>query len=513
MHEVMAQLIGYLRGMWIRRWVALAVAWAVCVLGWVGVFFIPDRYEASARVYVDTQSILKPLLAGLTIQPNIDQVVNMVTKTLISRPNMEKVARMTDLDISAKTPKETEALLDGLASNIKLEGGNRGDDLYTIKYQNPNPQIAKKVVQSLLTILVESSLGSKRKDTESARRFIDEQVKIYEQKLTTAETALKEFKQKNLGMMPTQGGGYFEKLSAAQTALTEAQLALREAESRRNQLKRQLEDNESDATPGLADASPINPELDSRIQDLNKKLDSLRLAYTERHPDIVSTKRVIAQLEEQKRQEAKTKKTSNPTSPSANTYQQQMNLALAEADANVASLKARVGEFASRLSQLKNSANMVPQVEAELTALNRDYEVNKRNYEQLLARRDSADISGEMESKTDVIDFRVIDPPRVPSKPAFPNRALLMSVVLLLGLVAGAAVVFVLSQLRPTVSDRETLREIVDYPIFGSVSRIWSDQELVQHKKRIRHFLATVGGLLGTYGVVLGLSFFLARSA
>lgn len=512
MQDLLPQLIGYLRGIWLRRWIALAIAWGVCVIGWTAVFFIPDRYEASARVYVDTQSILKPLLAGLTVQPNIDQVVNMVTKTLVSRPNLEKVARMTDLDVRAKTAKDTEALLDGLAKNIKLEGGGRGEDLYSIKYQHEDPQIAKKVVQSLLTILVESSLGSKRKDADSARRFIDEQLKTYEQKLVAAESALKDFKQKNMGLMPAQGGGYFEKLAAAQTAMNEAQLALREAESRRNQLKRQLQDNEGDLSlGGGAQSAPANPELDSRIQEQQKRLDGLRLTYTERHPDVVATKRLIAQLEEQKKEEAKTKKSINPASSGANAYQQQMNLALAEADANVASLKARVGEFASRYSQLKQSANMVPQVEAELSSLTRDYEVNKKNYDELLSRRESAQMSEQMESKTDVIDFRVIDPPRVPSSAAFPNRPLFMTLILFLALAAGAAVAFALAQLKPTVSDRVAMREVVNLPILGSVSRIWSDRERQAHKTRLTRFLAALASLVGAYAVLIGATMIFTR--
>lgn len=512
MQEVLTQVIAHLRGVWLRRWLVLIIAWVICVAGWIGVYLIPDRFEANARVYVDTQSILKPLLAGITVQPNIDQTVAMVTKTLVSRPNLEKVARMTDLDVRAKNAKETEALLDELGKNIRLLGSTRGDDLYTISYQNRDPQVAKKVVQSLLTILVESSLGSKRKDADSARRFIEDQLKSYEQKLVTSENALKEFKQKNLGLMPGQGGDYFSKLSAAQAAVSEAQLALREAESRRNQLKRQLEDNETDnLAKGNESSSPVNPELDSRIQDLNRKLDQMRLAFTEQHPDIVSTKRVIAQLEEQKKQEAKNKKTTNPASSGANTYQQQMSLALAEADANVASLKARVGEFSARYNQLKQSANMVPQIEAELTALSRDYDVNKKNYDALLARRESAQISEEMESKTEVIDFRVVDPPRVPLAPTFPNRPLLMTAVLLLSLLIGAAVAFLLSQLKPTISDRAALREVVGQPILGSVSRIWSDQETQRHKSRLRRFIAAMASLFAAYGVAMGLTLILGR--
>lgn len=505
MHELHSQILSYLRAIWRRRWYIAVVAWSVAVVGWVTVYTMPDRYEASARVYVDTQSILKPLLSGLTVQPNFDQMVGMMTRTLVSRPNLEKVVRMTDLDLKAKSSGQMESLLDGLAANIKIEGNPR-DNLYTISYQNRDPEVAKRVVQSMLTIYVEGSLGGKRKDADSARRFIDDQLKAYEQKLTIAESALKDFKRRNLGTMPGQGGGYFEKMAEVSANLSQAQLSLREAENRRNALKEQLSGDDP-ALMGEYNAAAANPELDGRIQSLQKNLDGLRLTFTEKHPDIVSTKRIIAQLEEQKKQEAKLRKPSSGTNP----YYQQLSLSLADAEANVASMRARVGEYQGRLAQLKASADRVPQVEADYTQLTRDYEVNKRNYEQLLTRRESAQISEDMGSKTDVIDFKIIDPPRAPSAPAAPNRPLLYSLVTLGGLVAGIALAFVMSQLRRTVDDRHSLRELTGLPLLGAVTMVWTTEQQQKRKKGLVTYIATMAGLMGAYSIVLGLSLWATR--
>ena len=118
MDQVLQQILGYVKATWHRRWWAVAVAWLVCIVGWTWVMMLPDRYEASARVYVDTQTLLGPLLSGLAIQPNVEQQIKLMTRQLVSRPTLEKVARMTDLDMRAKTPAQTEALLTGLASRI-----------------------------------------------------------------------------------------------------------------------------------------------------------------------------------------------------------------------------------------------------------------------------------------------------------------------------------------------------------------------------------------------------------
>ena len=294
MDQLLQQILGYAKAAWQRRWWGVAVAWLVCVVGWTWVMMIPDRYQASARVYVDTQTLLKPLLSGLAAEPNVEQQIKLMTRQLVSRPTLEKVARMTDLDVKAKTPEQTESMLNDLASKISIADAGR-ENLYTISYQDANGDLAKKVVQSLLTIFVESSLGKTRQDISSSQRFIEEQLQQYQQRLNDADNALKEFKQKHIGMMPGQGGDYYAKLADVSTQLRQAQLDQQEALNRRNQLKRQLADEEPEIT-AAAVAGASNSEIDDRIQALQKQMDQLRLQYTDLHPDVQSTKRLIEKV-------------------------------------------------------------------------------------------------------------------------------------------------------------------------------------------------------------------------
>lgn len=506
MHELIAQLTAYARTTWNRRWYIVATAWLLAIAGWIWVYTLPDRYEASARVNVDTQSILKPLMSGLAVQPNVDQQIALMTRTLLSRPNMEKVARMTDLDINAKDEAQSEKIIDDLQSNIRITPG--GENLFTISYQNSDPQLATRVVESLLTIFVEGSLGHKRKDTDSARKFIEEQLKAYEQKLVAAENALKDFKRKYVGMMPGSGGGYFERLAQSRQAVEDSKLELREAENRRNELKRQLAGEEPVM---LDDDAGSNPQVDGRINNLKEQLDNLLLKFTENHPDVVATKRLIERLEEQKKSEAKLMKPGG-TRGKNNVYQQ-LTVALAEEEANVASLRARVGEFEGRYAQLRSAVDAVPQVEAEFTQLNRDYHVNKANYEALLARRESATISEEMESKTAALDFRIIDPPRVPLSPSWPNRPLMMTMVLLASIAAGIVLAFLISQIRRTVDDRITLKELTGLPLLGTVSMVWTPEQRARQRKRMLAFIASAASLFSAYAVLLIVTLVAARSA
>jgi polysaccharide chain length determinant protein (PEP-CTERM system associated) len=512
MNEIVDQVRRIVRDIWLHRWIGLIAAWLIVIVGAVAVYLLPDQYEASARVYVDTQSVLKPLMSGLTVEPNLDQQIAMMSRTLISRPNLEKVVGMSDLNLVAKTSDQSDSQIDYLSRTIEMKSSG-GLNLYTISFRNSNPESARKVVQSLLTIFVESNLGNKRKDSDTARRFIDDQIKAYEQKLSQAENALKEFKINNLATMPGNGRDYFQQMSDAASELATAKLALEEATNSRDAYRRQMA-GEDPVLLSNADnlQAVVSPEIDGRIAALKQKLDEMRLHFTEAYPDIISTKRIIAELEEQKKKEiASMTKASPGRSPlSGNPVYVQLQMQAAQSDSDVAALKTRVASYEARYNKLKAAANNVPKIEADLQQLNRDYDINKANYEKLISRRESAQMSSDMDASAGLVEFRVIDPPRVSPRPVAPNRVMLVSFVFLGALAGGVGVAFAIGQIRPTFSDRKALREISGLPILGTVTMIWTDGQVRQRRRRLTWFIAGTAGLISIYGV--GLAFFLARS-
>lgn len=510
MQELVDQLVSYLRAAWRYRWYAVLVAWLLALAGWTAVHRMPDRYEAYARVHVDTQSMLRPLLSGIAVQPNIDQVVAMMGRTLVSRVNVEKVVRMAGMESGVATPAARERLITELTEEITITSGGR-ENLYTIGYADENRERARRVVQSLLTIFMEGSIGNKRSDTESARRFIEDQLRSYGEKLAAAENAVTEFKRRHQGLMPGEGRDYYGRLSDARTALRKATLELREALDARDAIKRQIAgEAKVSARPGDKPATVAPPsELDVRIAALQQKLDGLRLVYTEKHPDIVASEHVIAQLKEQKRAEEKKQRAaaesaqkSAPAAPQGLVYEQLM-ISLAAAEANIAAMKARVAEYELRHKELQAAANALPQIEAEFTQLTRDYQVTKARYEKLLERRESAQITGDVDASDVGVGFRVIDPPRVSLKPSWPNRPKLMTAVLVAALAGGFGIAFVLSQIRKTFNDEGSLRQASGLRVLGSVAMTWNEK---QKKRRVRGAFALVLsflGLLSAYGTIM----------
>ena len=515
MEELIAQVTSIARGMWRFRWAGLIVAWVVGVVGAVVAFKVPDRYEAMARIFVDTQSILKPLMSGLAVQPNIDQQVAMLSRTLISRPNIEKLVRMADLDLKSESKSQQEGLIEGLMKTVEIRSTGR-DNLYTLSYVDADKDKAKRVIQAMVSIFVESSLGASRKDTDSAKVFLDEQIKTYEGKLEEAEGRLKEFRLRNLDMQTGDGKDSASRLMEISQALEGAKLQLREAEQAREAAKKQMElekaGNPVDAsTQSLLQESAISvatPEIDARLEAQKRNLDGLLQRYTEVHPDVISTRRLIVELEKQKAKEVAELRKSALAMPAANggakgtnasPAVQELARVMATSEVQVAALRARVAEFQTRYTQARALSRTSPQIEAEAAQLNRDYAIVKKNYEDLVARRQSAVMSGDLDMASGVVDFRLIDPPRVSPRPVFPNRILLLLVALGAALGVGLAVSFIASQVRPVFTDVQQLRTKTGLPLLGVVSMILSDDDKRRERaNRLRFYLGT-GSLLASY--------------
>lgn len=515
MEDLVRQIWLIVRGMWLHRALGLVLAWVVGILAGVGVFLMPDKYEASARIYVDTDSLLRPLMSGLIVQANTDQQIAMLSRTLISRPNLEKLVRMADLDLSVKSGADKDALIDELTKAVKIKSVGR-DNLYTLEYRDADPDRAQKVVQSLTTIFVESSLGNKRSDTDSARKFLEEQIAVYQKKLEEAEGRVKEYKLRNLDAQLDGDRGSSVRLSDLNNQLGQARLELREAENAREAIKRQLVDESGvrDANqPGLESAYAV-PEIDGRIESQKRTLDALLQRFTDQHPDVLGARRVIKDLEEQRRHEIAVRKKAALENPAVapvnvNPAYQQIRVSLTDAEARVASLRARVAEFESRYSSAVGKMKMMPQVEAEYAQLNRDYSVIKKNYDDLVQRRESASISEGMSSVSGVADFRLIDPPRASRTPVAPNRLIFLPLALLASLGVGAASCFAASQLRPAFFDAQTLREVSGLAYLGSVSRITTPEVQRKRRQNVVRFLIGLGGLVMLYAAALVVVFFI----
>lgn len=476
-----------------RRWIGLGVAFAIAAVAAIAVAWVPQRFEASARLYVDTQTVLKPMMVGLTFQPDVEQQVRMLARTLISRPNVERLVDKPDSGMRFATPSERDKAVTRLMEQIKIVGADRSN-LYTVSYRDPSRGLALQLVKETVALFVDSGSAGKKRDSAEARRFIDEQIRTNEGKLSDAENLLKDFKIKNFGVTGVSNQDYFTRMSTMSDEVSKLRSDLMAAERGRDSFRRGLaaEDPQLPTESFPAAAAPSVLEIDSRIELQRKQLDDLLRRFTEDHPDVVSARRLVARLEDQRRQELLVRASDSSRRPSGTAatspVYQKLRISLAESEAQVASLRSQLSAQQSRLDQTRALAGRLPQVEAEFVQLNRDYDVIRKNYDQLIARRESALLAVKLDESSQLEDFRVVEPPRVASTPVFPGTLQLAVMALLLAVAGGVAAALGADSMRPTLIDTHVLEQLSGRPVLGRVARSETEAHAATVRSGFRRF-------------------------
>lgn len=501
MQDLIIKILDDVRGSWRFRWVGLVAAWVICIAGWLYVFTMPNIYEAAARVYVDSQTVLGPLLRGLALDPNVESELSVVRQALLSRPSLETVARKTDLDLRATTPEQREALLASLQERISVTTEVRSrssatDGLYSITFQDRSREKSLAVVETLLNTFVEETLGSKRVGQESAQRFLDDEIADLEARLTEAESRLADFKKRNVGVMPDSQGDYFARLQTEMTELGSVQRAVNLAESRRAELMRQLSGEDpflfgfDSPTPA---ASGEAGDITFRIQEMESRLEEMLLRYTEKHPEVIAVRSTIEELRKRQQEELARLQAGKPgtgslaSSLQSNPIYQGIQAELNRTEVQLAELRRDVAQRSARVAELQRLVDTVPEVEAELARLNRDYEITRARYLELVERRETAKLS-ESAEKQGVVKFQIIDPPAVGLQPVAPARVLLLIGVLILGIGGALALMYGLNMLRPVYQNTRVLAEQTGRPVLGAVSRTWLEPQRLEERKGLLAF-------------------------
>ncbi len=505
MNEQLTQIYGYLHGMWRYRWSALVVTWLAAIAGWSFVFSMPDQFSANAVVYIDTSSVLKPLLKGLAPETDTNDELQVMTRFLLSRDNLMSVVRETDMDLEAKTAADREDIVERLASAITITGGGSGkrweakSNVYELSYQSHSANRTYQVVSNLLNTMIEDTLNSTRTDTAAAQKFLDSQIRIYEERLSKSEQKLAEFKKENVGFMPDERGGYYMRLQRAKDSVEETSSALRLAERRYAELSRQLKgENPILSSDGYLSANA------KKIKQYQAELDTLLNQYTDRHPDVRALKEIIEEL---KRAPDNNDKLSmdtaeDDTAKEFNPVYQEVKVGLSKASVEVEILKIQLKEQNDYVNKLRESIDIIPEVEAKLAKLNRGYEVTRERYLDLVERRESAQLAQNAGQSSSDITFRVIEPPIVPFKPSGPNREMFLLVALVAALGAGLAWSLLRYLLQPTFIDLTQLATATGLPVLGSVSLYLSPEHRKRRRLQLFSFVSATFLLVVAFGMV-----------
>lgn len=524
MNEIIEQVIDTIRSAWRFRWPALLVAFVVALLGWVVVFALPDSYQADARVFVDTRTALKPVLQGLVVEQDVNAEINFVRQSLLAGPQLKKIAEETGVLAPTVTdPALQSRILLALANRVTLSvksASDREDErntagtIYGISYTDSDRARSLKVVQALKNTLVEETLGGKREGSENAQKFLEAQIKDYEQRLRAAEDRLADFKKRNVGLMPTEQGGYFAQLQTELDAAKKAETDLAIATSRRGELEKQLRGETaitatSSSAPGANGNGGVGDTV-SRIREAQARLDELLLRFTDRHPDVIAARATLDDLKKRRQQEIELLRSGDANAAassgaSSNPVYQSIQLAMNQAEVELTTLRGQLAQHRAKVGELQKRLDTAPKVEAEYAQLNRDYDVNKAQYTALLASYQKAQI-GERADNAGSVRFEVVQPPTASFKPVSPPRGLLLGAALLLGMVAGIGWAYLFHMMRPVVGSARALAEFTGLPVLSVVGVAFPEQVSANRRRQSWAFAAGAASLLVAFVAVIALN-------
>lgn len=472
-----ANLKSMWHGMWQYKRIALASSFFVTVIGLAAVASMPNKYESSATVMADTRSILKPLLNGIAVQNDTDDGIQAVAMTLLSRDNLEKIALRADLDLkNSSDPEKYEQMLKKLKSDIQI-GGSKKNNIYTITYQHENPITAEKVVSLTLKQFLETVMSQSRLDTNSATGFLETQIAERKKILEVAENKLAEFKRENQDKLPQQGSGYYASISSLKKEIDVVNGDILAKTAEVQTLKDTFIPKNTDG--GVA---VVSTPVDQRLAQLKQTMDAAALQYTEQHPDMIELKNQIDALERQRSEQEKEILThassgalTNGGGNEKSDILQKFALDVSQRESELGVLKVRKKLLEDQLDALNKKIQEVPQIEAALTSLQRDYNVSKDMYDKLVGRLEQAKISQNASQDTSDVKFQTLEPPRVPKTPAGPKRLVFYVAVFVVAVIVGLILAFLKNQLNPKIMDVNQLQNRASRVIYETDGQEPSD--------------------------------------
>ncbi len=486
-----------LHAIWTRRWLALAVAWAVCVLGWFVVSQLPSRYESHARVFVQMNSILP---ASMDAPPQAQQKdVDTIRQTLVSAVNLEKVVRGTDLANTVSSDRDIADRVASLALSIKVTA--QQDNLFEITTTASTPKLAKDITQKLIDIFVERNLAGDRSQTTRSLDFLNKQLDTLQQQLADAETKRADFQNRYLGSLPGTGS-VSDRVSAARTQMSQVDGDLAAAQSGLAAVQGEMAGTPP-TVPGFGGSAAGAGPARARLAAIQGQIaDARARGYTENHPDVIALKSQLSAAQAAARNEPMVGGAGAGATPNPS-YLSLQSMAT-DRQAAVASLRVRKAQLQGDLDQLTAKLAQDPGVAAEQGQIDRDYQVLKDQYDQVLTQRQQIAMRGQAQTQTDSVKFSVIDPPTAPRAPVAPNRMLLLTGVLIVGLGAGVGAAFGLSQLRATFAIGTKLEQATGMPVIGSIGEVVTRLQADHRAKQLKLFLGGTAALAAAYGLLLG---------
>lgn len=436
-----------------ERFVIIALLLMTVVF--VASFVLPRKYKASSTVFIE-KNVISELVKGITVTPSMEDTINVLTYEITSRTLLAKVVDSLDMNLSKKEG-DTEELIKELQANTQVKVKDK--NLFIISFTHSNPKVARDYVNTLVRLYIEGNMSSKRGESYDATKFLSEQITTFNEKLEKAEAEVNAYKRDKGGVIAIDEGKLFEEINIAQQKLYDLELKRRQLEGMR-QITRKS-----------------NDPLQSRLSALQKRLDELRIQYTDSYPEVISVKgdidTVKAQIAARKGME------SQPIDPQE----------LAKIESEISAIKMTESGLRRYIESNRSLLQSIPSAKAGLDKLELEKKNQKNIYDQLFARHGQSEVSKQMEVQDKSTTFRVVDPALLPVKPSSPNRLKLMLLGIVGGLAGSFGLLFLLDMLDTSVKDVNFVKGF-GMPVLAVIPHLKDPELEAGQQKRARRIFA-----------------------
>ncbi|MFD1950608.1 XrtA system polysaccharide chain length determinant [Sphingomonas arantia] len=498
-----------LHSVWRQRWLALGVAWAVALLGWLIIALIPNSYESTARVQVQNQSMLSDTMG---ISPNDQQGdIDRVRSALLSAANLRKVV----LGSGMAPVGADDGTIDGHIATLRNAVTVKAlpDNMFEISARISaggnsdahNAVLARRVVEQLVTIFSTENVMGGREEAGQTLTFLNQELARRAAQLSEAEARRVAFQQKYMGLLP--GVGSFEQRAEQKRAeLSQVETELVSAQSALAAMGGQLASTPATIPAPYYGGGGAVGGARGRLSALEGQLsEAMARGLTDQHPDVIALRSQIARTRSDVAREPASGgggagTVQNPAYASIRSLQADRQGTVSGLSQRRAALQAEIGSLSSRQAS-------EPTVAAEQDRLNRGYDVLKTQYDKLLADREQVQLRADVSTKTDAVRVQVMDPPSAPQVPVAPKRPLLLAGILIVALGAGAGVAFARGQLTTTYPTAGKLASATGLPVLGSVSEVVTPAQQAVRRKHTLRFAGGVAGLVGCFLLLMTIEF------
>jgi len=444
-----------------RRWwivvPAMVVTAATCLVVWR----MPKVYRSETLILVDPQKIPSDFVRS-TISSDITERLQTISQEILSRTRLQTIIDQLGLYHDLHQRLLPEDIIEQMRKDITVETilspGPREHAVvgaFKISYEGRDPALVQQVTREIASLFIQENLGDRERGVVNTSDFISQELEKAAAVLQTQEERMKEFKARNMGNLPEQQTANLQLLGQLQTMLQ----AETEALARAQQQKTYLESLLNALTAGKG---PAPPAQQAELEAKRAELAAAEQKYKPSHPDVIRLKGEVAALEKQTRNAPKIE-------PGISTSNQELKgqIASLEQEINLRSQEQKDTE--SKIRTLEHRLEVLPAVEEQLAAVNRDYQVSKDNYQSLLAKKNASGIAVDLERRAQGERFRIIDPASYPSKPYKPNVLQYDAMGALGGIVLGCGLALVMEFKDSSLHNAKDVTHYLSLPVLASL--------------------------------------------